>query len=331
MKILVTGGAGFIGSHLCDRLLARGDEVHALDNLSLGRRENLAHNLDHRAFRFIEADLLEVEPLRALFEAERYDAVFHLAANSDIQRSARETDLDLRLTFLTTHNVAECARLGGVREILFASSSTIYGLHDGPLSEQTGPLFPVSLYGAAKLAAEGFLSAYASMFDLSVWIFRLPNVVGARMTHGCVYDFIHHLREDPSQLVILGDGSQCKPYVHVEDVLDAMLLAWEHSRERINCFNIGTDSTTSVREIARIVIEEMGLCDVRLKYMGGESGWPGDVPRFQYDAGKIYALGWKARRTSDEAVRTAVRATIKEEARGERREARGERREARGK
>ncbi|KPL08793.1 epimerase [candidate division BRC1 bacterium SM23_51] len=314
MKILVTGGAGFIGSHLCDRLLARGDEVHALDNLSLGRRENVAHNLDHRAFRFIEADLLEIEPLRALFEAERYDAVFHLAANSDIERSARETDLDLRLTFLTTCNVAECARRFGVGEVLFASSSTVYGPHDRPLSERTGPFLPASLYGAAKLAAEGFLSAYASMFDLSVWILRLPNVVGERMTHGCVYDFINRLHEDPSRLVILGDGGQRKPYVHVEDVLDAVLLAWECSRDRINCFNIGTDSATSVSDIARIVIEEMGLRDVCLEYTGGEGGWPGDVPRFQYDSSKIHALGWRARHISDEAIRAAVRATVKGEA-----------------
>jgi len=311
MKNLVSGGAGFIGSHLCDHLLAWGDEVHALDNLSLGRMENVAHHLDNRKFRFIRADLLDVEPLRALFEAERYDAVFHLAANSDIRRSCHETDLDLRQTFLTTYNVAECARRSGVREILSMSSSTVYGPHDKPLAETTGPLHPVSLYGAAKLASEGFLTAYASLFDIAVWIFRLPNVVGARLTHGCVRDFVERLQKDPTQLLILGDGSQHKPYLHVKDLIDAMMLAWEHSHDRINCFNIAADGTTSVREIARIVIEEMGLRNVRIEYTGEERGWPGDVPHFQYDSSKIRNLGWKARHTAEEAIREAVRSMVK--------------------
>jgi len=310
MKILVTGGAGFIGSHLCDHLLAWGDEVHALDNLSCGRKENIAHNLGHRAFRFIQADLLDLEPLQRLFGAERYDTVFHLAGNSDIRRGYRETALDLRQTFLTTYNVAECARRYGMREILFASSSTVYGAHDKPLSESTGPLHPISFYGAAKLASEGFLTAYASLFDMTVWMFRLPNVVGARLTHGCVYDFVERLRKDPTQLLILGDGNQRKPYAHVKDVIDAMMLAWEHARDRVNCFAIGPEGTTSVREIARIVIEEIGLRNVRIEYTGEARGWPGDIPSFQYDARKIRALGWKPRHSSDQAIREAVRSMI---------------------
>jgi len=311
MKILITGGAGFIGSHLCDHLLAWGDQVHALDNLSRGRLENVAHNLDNRQFRFIQADLLEFEPLQRLFEAERYDAVFHLAGNSDIQRSVRETDLDLRQTFLTTYNVAECARRSNVREILFTSSSTVYGPHDKPLSEATGPLHPISLYGAAKLASEGFLAAYASLFDMSVWIFRLPNVVGERLTHGCVYDFVERLHKDLTQLLVLGDGKQEKPYADVKDVIDAILLAWKCSRDHVNCFNIAASGTTSVREIARIVIEEMGLRNVRIEYTGEERGWPGDVPHFQYDSYKIRALGWEPRHSSEQAIRQAVRSMVK--------------------
>lgn len=311
MKALVTGGAGFIGSHLCDRLLAEGHEVHAIDNLSLGRMENIAHNLENVRFRFIRADLLELDHLAALFESARYDVVFHLAANSDIRRSVDETDLDLRLTFLTTYNVAECARRCGLREIVFASSSTIYGPHDVALSETTGPMTPASLYGASKLAAEAFLCAFASMFDLSAWIFRLPNVVGERLTHGCIYDFVKRLRDDPSRLVVFGDGNQRKPYVDVEDAIEAMLLAWRQSRERINRFNIGTDSTTSVREIARVVIEEMHLDNVRLEFTGGASGWAGDVSCYRYDWSKLRALGWRPRWTSDEAVRRAVRAYLR--------------------
>jgi len=287
-----------------------------VDNLSLGRMENVAHNLDNRGFRLIQADLLDLEPLAELFEAERYDTVFHLAANSDIRRSAHETDLDLRQTFLTTYNVVECARRSEVREILFTSSSTVYGPHEEPMSELTSPLQPVSLYGAAKLAAEGFLSAYASLFNLSVWIFRLPNVVGERLTHGCVYDFVERLRKDPTRLVILGDGRQHKPYAHVKDVIDAMVLAWEHPDERVNCFNIGVNETTSVREIARMVIQEMGLKDVLTECTDDEAAWPGDIPYFQYDWRKLRALGWEPRHTPEEAIRAAVRALLQSRAPG---------------
>jgi UDP-glucose 4-epimerase len=291
--------------------LAWGDEVHALDNLSLGRRESIAHHLDNREFRFIETDLLDFEPLQKLFMTEHYEAVFHLAANSDIRRGERETDLDLRHTFRTTYNVAECARRFGVRDIIFASSSTIYGPHEKPLSETTGPLRPISFYGAAKLAAEAFLTAYASQFDLSVWILRLPNVLGTRLTHGCVYDFVGRLIKDPSHLLILGDGAQQKPYAHVKDVIDAMMLAWEHALERINCFNIGGAGLVTVKEIARIVIDEMGLCNVRIEYTGEDRGWPSDVPHFQYDARKVHALGWEPRHTAEEAIREAVRSMVK--------------------
>jgi len=307
MKVLVTGGAGFIGSHLCDRLLAEGATVHALDDLSLGRKENIAHNLDRSEFRFIEADVLEADRLCEIFRAESYDRVFHFAANSDIALGNRETDHDLRLTFLATYNVLECARRFGVGEIVFPSSSTVFGSHAGRLAEDSGPLRPASLYGAAKLASEAFLSAYSSLFGIRAWIFRLPNVVGGRMTHGCIFDFIEKLRADPSRLVVLGDGSQSKPYVLVEEVLNALFLAMRRPGGRINCYHIGVESTTSVRRIAEIVLEEMGLTDTKIEFSGGEAGWPGDVPRFRYDLRKIHALGWKARHTSDEAVRIAVR------------------------
>ncbi|MBM3336033.1 SDR family NAD(P)-dependent oxidoreductase [Candidatus Sumerlaeota bacterium] len=307
MKVLVTGGAGFIGSHLCDRLLALGHEVHALDDLSLGRTENIAHNLGNPQFRFIRADLLDMQTLEALFASENYQAVFHLAANSDIQRSAQQPDLDLRLTFLTTCNVAECARRFGAREIIFTSSSTIYGAHAEALSEATGPLQPTSFYGAAKLASEAFLCAYASLYDMAAWILRLPNVVGERMTHGCIHDFVKRLEQDPQRLLILGDGSQRKPYLDVHDIIAAMLLAWTRSREKVNCFNIGSDETTSVAEIVPLVIEEMGLRDVSVEYTGEKRGWPGDVARFEYDSSKIRALGWKPQRSPEQAMRAAVR------------------------
>jgi UDP-glucose 4-epimerase len=211
---------------------------------------------------------------------------------------------------MTTHNVLECARLGGTRQIVFASTSTVYGIREKPMAEDSGPLFPVSLYGAGKLAAEAFLSAFAALFDMKVWIFRLPNVVGARMTHGAVHDFIDKLRRDPSRLLVLGDGTQRKPCVLVGEVIDAMLLARECARERVNCFNIGVESATWVRDMAQIVIEEMDLGDIPVEYTGGAGGWAGDVPHFEFDLTRIHRLGWRARHSSDEAVRLAARSQI---------------------
>ena len=310
MQILVTGGAGFIGSHLIDYLLAQGHRVVCVDDLSLGSMDNIAHHAADNNFTFVRLSILEEQKFDRLFAEHGFEHVFHLAANSDIQEGAANLRVDLEKTFMTTFVTLDCMQRHGVRNIVFASSSTVYGEHSAPLHEDIGPLFPISLYGAAKLASEAYIAAFCENCGMRAWIFRFPNVVGERATHGALYDFVNRLRENPRELRILGDGTQRKPYLYVKDLVEAILFVWGCAREKINYFNVGVSSTTTVATIAAIVVEEMGLRNVRFVYTGGDRGWVGDVPRFEYSLEKINRLGWNARRTSDEAVRHAVRAFL---------------------
>jgi len=307
MKTLITGGAGFIGSHLADLLLSKNYDVVAVDNLSLGTIENINHLTNHKKFKFIKEDLLHLDKLKDIFQENNIDVVFHLAANSDVQNSAKNPQIDLNNTFMTTWNTLECCRLFNVNKFIFASSSAIYGNVIEELIEDFGPLFPISYYGAGKLASEAFISAYSYMNDIQVWIIRFPNVVGERATHGVIYDFIKKLKNNPKELEILGDGSQKKPYLYVKDLIEAMFFIYQKTKERLNCYNVGVEDQTAVNEIAKIVCEEMGLKNVKLKYTGGNIGWKGDVPQFKYNLNKIHQLGWKAKYSSIEAVRIAVR------------------------
>lgn len=314
MHVLVTGGAGFIGSHLCDALLT--DErirLTVLDNLSLGRRANLAHLADHERFRFVQGDVLDEPCLDGLFAETAFDTVFHLAANSDIAQSHNNPAVDFENTFLTTYRVLDAMRRYGVKGLVFASTSAIYGAATGALQEAYGPLFPVSHYGAGKLASEAFISSFAENYGIQTWIVRFPNVVGERATHGVIFDFLRKIRQDADVLEVLGDGQQHKPYVYVKDLVGAMVFVWENSHDRLNCFNIGVESRTRVADIARILLEESGQ-GREIRYTGGSRGWVGDVPEFRYDLTKIHALGWQARLTSDEAVRTAIRRILETEA-----------------
>jgi len=307
MNIIVTGGAGFIGSHLCDYILSEGHKVIAVDDLSLGRIENLELAFSHQSFRFVKQDILERARFEQIFDQENFDVIFHMAANSDIQRGGEETDRDLKLTFLTTFHVLDCMRLHGVKQIVFPSTSAVYGEMPGLIGEDRGPLQPISFYGASKLAAEAYISAFLHNFDLQAWVFRFPNVVGERATHGVLFDFINKLRANPYELEILGDGTQQKPYLYVKDLVEAILFGWRAMSDRLNCVNIGVDSLTSIKTIAEIVVEEMALSNVRFRYTGEDRGWKGDVPSFQYDTSKMRHLGWVEPRSSDEAVRLGVR------------------------
>jgi UDP-glucose 4-epimerase len=310
MNILVTGAAGLIGSHLIDGLLERNHRVTGVDDFSLGRGENLRHLKSHPRFQLVELDVMDEARLGEVFARGAFGVVFHLVANSDIQAGARQIDLDLQKTFLTTFAVLRQMKVHGVKDLLFSSTSAVYGERDGALHEDSGPLFPISLYGAAKLSSEAFVSAFVANYDLRAWVFRFPNVVGERMTHGVLYDFLGRLEKDPRRLTILGDGRQFKPYLYVKDLVGAILFAWERSADPLNYFNVGVDDGVTVTRIAQIVTEEAGLRGVELSYTGGTRGWVGDVPRFQYDLEKIHRLGWKATRTSEEAVRLAVRAEL---------------------
>ena len=309
MKILVTGGAGFIGSHLDDALVARGHNLTVVDNLVLGRKENIEHLIGSPNFRFIETDLLDMDKMRAIFSEGKFDMVYHLAANSDIQKGGKDPLVDYNLTFNTTFNVLQLLKEFEIKKFFFASTSAIYGETYDVLNEDYGPLKPVSNYGAGKLASEAFISAFSSTYGIQTWITRFPNVVGERFTHGVIYDFIKKLRNNPEELEVLGNGEQCKPYVYVKDLVEAILYVIDHADEKYNVYMIGSDSRTKVKEIAAMVIEEMGL-NAKIRYTGGDRGWVGDVPEFRYDLTKINKLGWAAPHNSNESVRLAIQKAL---------------------
>ncbi len=302
----MTGGAGFIGCHVCERLVGRGHRVVAADNLVLGLRENLAALDGQDLFSFVEMDVADRPALDDVFARERFEAVFHLAANSDIARSHADPGVDFSATLGTTYSVLEAMRRHGVRQIVFASTSAIYGEAQGAIREDHGPLLPISHYGAAKLASEAFISSYVANYDLRAWITRFPNVVGDRSTHGAIYDFARKLERTPEQLEVLGNGEQIKPYLHVDDLVDAIFFSWDNVGEPINLFNVGGTTRCSVKRMAEIVAEEAGGT-ASISYTGGDRGWVGDVPSVNYDVGRIRALGWSPRLDSEGAVRAAAR------------------------
>ena len=309
MNILITGGAGFIGSHLDDALIARGHSITVVDNLVLGRKENIEHLIGNPNLHFIEADLLDLEKMRNIFSEGNFDMVYHLAANSDIQKGGKDPMVDYNLTFNTTFNVLQLLKEFEIKKFFFASTSAIYGETYDVLNEDYGPLKPVSNYGAGKLASEAFISAFSSTYGIQTWITRFPNVVGERFTHGVIYDFIKKLHKNHEELEVLGNGEQCKPYVYVKDLVEAILYVIDHADEKYNVYMIGSDSRTKVKEIAAMVIEEMGL-NAKIRYTGGDRGWVGDVPEFRYDLTKINKLGWTAPHNSNESVRLAIQKAL---------------------
>ena len=313
MKALVIGGAGFIGSHLCEALLEAGHEVVCLDNFSLGNKDNLRQVQDKEKFTLYALDASEGESLRAAFREIQPDYVFHLAANSDIRASAENPSVEYKNTYTTTYQILQCMREFGVKRLFFASTSAVYGdKRDVLLDENTPNLAPVSYYGAAKLGSEALLSAYSYMNDLSTLVFRFPNVIGPHLTHGAVYDFIHKLKNNPKELEILGDGRQTKPYIYVKDLIRAIMFFMDKVPQGVTIYNAGVEGASSVTGMADIICEEMGLHDVAYHYTGGEGGWKGDVPRFNYCLDKIHQAGWKAELNSDEAVRKTVQDVLKE-------------------
>lgn len=309
-KCLVTGAAGFIGSHLVDALLARGCTVVGVDNMKLGREANLAAARRSDRFRFYQIDVNDLPNLREIVRLESapapFDTVWHLAANSDIRAGGADPDVDHRDTFLTTFNLLKVVKEFSIRQFAFASTSAIYGELPGALVEDAGPLFPISNYGAMKLASEALIStALQSSLDRA-WIFRFPNVVGNRSTHGAIFDFVQKLRTNPAELEVLGDGNQEKPYFHVADLIEAMLFIVDHAQDKLNFYNIGTaDSATTVRHIAETVVKRVSP-SAKIRYTGGSRGWVGDVPKFTYSVDKLKKLGWSPRLTSEAAVERSV-------------------------
>ena len=308
MKYFITGGAGFIGSHLVDRLM-NNHSVTVYDNLSLGKEIHLSHHSDKKNFKFVKADLLDFDTLKRTVAG--HDAVFHLAANSDISNN-KVTDTDLKKGTLATYNVLEAMRLNNIKKIVFSSTSSIYGeAKIKPTPEDYGPLLPISFYGASKLACEGLISAFCHNFKMQAWILRFANIAGDRGTHGVIVDLIRKLERNNKELEILGDGKQAKPYLYVKDCVDGMLYGFHNSDDEVNYFNLSSDGSTKVKTIASILVEEMGLKNVKFKFTGTMRGWPGDVPRVEMDTIKLSRLGWKCKLSSDESLRKAVRELLK--------------------
>ena len=315
MKTLVTGGAGFIGSHLVDRLMELGWSVRVLDDLSAGSLNNLKRWLDHDNFEFIKGDMRDCKTIKEAVEG--VEAVLHLAANPEVRIGSQSPELLYETNVLITYNLLEAIRDSDVRFIVFTSSSTVYGEADViPTPEDYAPLEPISVYGGAKLAAEALISGYAHTFGFRALIFRLANIIGERSNHGVIYDFINKLRRNPRELEILGDGTQRKSYLHVSDTVEGMLRIFEHFRESgktVDFYNLGNDDWITVKEIAEIVSEEMKL-KPRFVFTGGVDGgrgWKGDVKFMRLSVEKAKATGWRPRLNSYEAVRRTVKSLLR--------------------
>jgi UDP-glucose 4-epimerase len=312
MVQIIAGGAGFIGSHLTSALLAQGGtDVVVLDNLSRGRTQYLGNALATGRCRFIEVDCADPVALgTALKEAlstRKAQAIWHMAANSDIPAGVADPRIDLRDTFMTTFNLLAAMREIGASRFYFASSSAVYGdFGDNEIHEDSAPCRPISNYGAMKLASEAQISAALECFGEKAAIFRFPNVVGAPATHGVIFDFIRKLRADPARLTVLGDGTQQKAYLHVSDLVEAMLFIAAHGKEKFDVYNIGPrDDGVTVRFIAQCVVEAMSP-HAQVDYGFGDKGWVGDVPKFRYSTDRLASLGWRPKRGSAAAICLAV-------------------------
>jgi UDP-glucose 4-epimerase len=311
MRVMVTGGAGFIGSHLIDALLKRGDSVVVVDNLSSGKLSFIQDHINDGKVEHINHDLTNLEGMAQHFEG--IEMVFHLAANADIRLGTQITDTDLRHGTVATYNVLESMRLTGVDKIVFASSSVVYGENAPmPTPETYGPTIPISLYGASKLAAEGLIGSWVGTFGFQAWVFRFANIIGERGTHGVIFDFINKLNATPNRLEVLGNGLQEKSYMEVKECVTSILHVVEHTDLPFNLCNLGSVDTISVRQIAETVVEETGYHDALIDYTGGDRGWAGDIPRARLAIDKLNQLGYLPSMNSKEAVRHTVRALIKE-------------------
>lgn len=291
MDILVTGGAGFIASHLSDNLVREGHSVTVLDNLSAGKKENV-----NSSCKLIIHDIRKPLP-----KIEKAESVFHFAADPMVHSSSADPLSSFENNVLGTYNVLEWCRKNDVKQFIFASTSTVYGETKALPTPESHPFFPISNYGASKAACESYICSYAHTYGIRGTALRYANIFGPRSTHGVIHDFYVKLRKNPKNLEILGNGLQEKSYLHISDAISATLLAWKSQKEQFDAFNVGSEHKHSVNTIAKLVCKEMGASPT-FSYTGGERGWAGDVKSMLLDVSKIRKLGWKESLSFEEAV-----------------------------
>jgi UDP-glucose 4-epimerase len=314
-KFLIVGGAGFIGSHFTDALLADNEveEVVLYDNFSSGREWHFENHVNDPRFSVVRGDVLDIELLTKSLTGVH--VVIHLASNPDIARAATEPEIDFYQGTMLTNNVIEAMRRAGVPRLLYASGSGVYGdLGEFEAFEDFGPLIPVSTYGASKLSGEVLIASYCFMFGLTACAFRFGNVVGARQTHGVGFDFVRRLTKDPTHLRILGDGQQSKSYIHVSDVVAAVLHANQREKEIFRVFNVATGDYITVKEIADLAVEVLKLSEPpAYEFTGGDRGWKGDVPVVRLNTDRIQTLGWRRKHNTKTALRLSLEGLLADE------------------
>lgn len=303
-KVLVTGCGGFIGSHLCEHLTAKGDFVYGIDNFSTGNARFLSDLEKNENFEFIEKDLGELPDSLNIFD--NVESVYHLAANADVRHGPENTKRDLEQNTINTYKVLEASRLGGVKNFIFSSTGSVYGeSKEIPTPEFCPMPVQTSLYGASKLAGEGLIQAFCEAFGMKCWIFRFVSILGPRYSHGHVFDFLNQLRKDPKVLSVLGDGRQKKSYLHVHDCVEAIDQATQKSDENVNIFNLGVDNYCEVNDSIGWILDQLGITP-EVNFSGGQRGWVGDNPFIYLNTNKIRSLGWKPKFTIEESVRKTV-------------------------
>ena len=311
-KLLVTGGAGFIGSHLVERLLIDGFEVTCLDNLSAGNIDNLKNALKNRFFHFIKGDIRNRIDIQNVLDD--YDTIFHFAANPEVRLG--DPEIHFSSNILGTFNILESMRKSDVKRIVFASSSTVYGDASVlPTPENYSPLQPISVYGASKLACEALISSYCHVYGFNGICLRYANIIGPRLRHGVIYDFIMKLKKNPRRLEILGDGTQRKSYLYISDAINATTFIWNRCRKGYYVYNVGNKDSITVMDIARIVVELMNLRNVEFYTTGGVDGgrgWKGDVKYMLLSIEKLESIGWRPKYNSMESVKMTAKALIEE-------------------
>ncbi len=306
MNILITGGAGFIGSHLSRKLLDEGNKVVAVDDLSQGNLDLIKDLLVKDDFVFVEADVFDVVKMESIFKHNQFDLVFQLIANTSVYKGGYSPLLDIRETLSSTLEVLGYVAKFGIKKFAYLSSSTVYGVMDEVMRETTAHLQPISFYGAAKLAGEAFASAYSSMYGIQMWVFRLGNVVGPDATHGIVHDIKEKLLLNKKELHLLGDGTQAKPFIHVSDAVEGIIFAYNNLNDAYNIIQVGNEEQITMKEVAEIILHELKL-STKIIFSDSSSTWVGDVSRYRYDVTKLKSLGWQPMWSTKDAIRQSVK------------------------